>query len=237
LPHIQLPEGMPGIVGPLAFSPEIAKPLLELAEVLLRGPNTLSSSEREMIAAHVSYRNQCDLCQLSHSAAAAAHLNGNYAVVEQIKVNPEGANVSAKLKALLSIAGKVQQSGTQVSAEDVAWARERGSTDKEIHDTVLIAAAFSLYNRYVDGLATWQPREPEAYREMGEQLARQENVRDRFRNRKKLRGLEGDCNGAYRFNRRIARYSWPDGFQSGNDKTSCSPRGGAAHRTTFLESR
>jgi uncharacterized peroxidase-related enzyme len=179
--HIQLPEGMPGIVGPLVFSPETAKPLLELAEVLLRAPNTLSSAEREMIAAHVSYRNECDFCQLSHSAAAAAHLKGNYDLVEQVKVNPERAAVSGKLKALLGIAGKVQQGGKQVSAGDVALAREHGATDKEIHDTVLIAAAFSMYNRYVDGLATWQPRERGAYREMGEQLAHQGYTRDRFR--------------------------------------------------------
>jgi len=179
--HIQLPEGMPGISGPLAFNPATAKPLLELAEVLLRSPNTLTSAEREMIAAHVSYRNECDFCQLSHSAAAAAHLNGNYDLVEQIKVNPGSADVSDKLKALLTIAGKVQQSGKQVSAADVALARERGATDKEIHDTVLIAAAFCMYNRYVDGLATSQPRDREAYREMGEQLAHEGYVRDRFR--------------------------------------------------------
>jgi len=130
--HIQVPEGMPGIVGPLAFSPDTARPLLELAEVLLRGPNTLSSAEREMIAAHVSYRNDCDFCQLSHSAAAAAHLNGNFELVEQIKVNPESADVSDKLKALVKIAGKVQQGGKQVSAGDVSPAREHGATDKEI---------------------------------------------------------------------------------------------------------
>lgn len=97
------------------------------------------------------------------------------------KVNPEGAEVSDKLKALLTIAGKVQQGGKQVSAGDVSRAREHGATDKEIHDTVLIAAAFCMYNRYVDGLATWQPREREAYREMGEQLAQLGYVRDRFR--------------------------------------------------------
>jgi uncharacterized peroxidase-related enzyme len=177
--HIKLPEGMPGIVGPLAFSPDTAKPLLELAETLLRGPNTLTSAEREMIAAHVSYRNECDFCQLSHSAAAAAHLKGNYDLVEQIKVNPEHAAVSDKLKALLAIAGKVQQGGKQVTTEDVARARQHGATDKEIHDTVLIAAAFSMYNRYVDGLATFQPLDREAYREMGEQLAREGYMRDR----------------------------------------------------------
>ena len=179
--HIQLAEGLPGIAGPLAFSPETARPLLELAEVLLRAPNTLTSAEREMIAAHVSYRNDCDFCQLSHSAAAAAHLHGNYDLVEQIKVDPERAAVSDKLKALLAIAGKVQQGGKLVTAADIARAREGGATDKEIHDTVLIAAAFCMYNRYVDGLATWQPREREAYREMGELLAHQGYIRDRFK--------------------------------------------------------
>jgi uncharacterized peroxidase-related enzyme len=177
--HIQLPEGLPGIVGPLAFSPDTAKPLLELAEALLREPNTLTPAEREMIAAYVSYRNECDFCQLSHGAAAAAHLKGNYDLVEQIKINPEAADVSNKLKALLAIAGKVQQGGKQVTGEDVVRARQHGATDKEIHDTVLIAAAFCMYNRYVDGLATWQPLEREAYHEMGEQLASEGYLRDR----------------------------------------------------------
>jgi uncharacterized peroxidase-related enzyme len=178
--HIQLPEGLPGIVGLLAFNPSTAKPLLELAETLLRWPNTLASAEREMIAAHVSYRNDCDFCQLSHSAAAAAHFQGDYDLVEQIKGNPEAAAVSDKLKALLAIAGKVQQGGKQVSNEDVARARQQGASDKEIHDTVLIAAAFCMYNRYVDGLATWQPRDRESYRKMGEQLAHEGYIRDRF---------------------------------------------------------
>jgi uncharacterized peroxidase-related enzyme len=171
--HIQLQEGLPGIVGPLTFSPETAQPLLQLAEVLLRGPNTLTSAEREMIAAHVSYRNECNFCHLSHSAAAAAHLDGNYDLVEGTKVNPEAAEVSDKLKALLNIAGKVQKSGKEVTSEDVARARDNGASDKEIHDTVLIAAAFCMYNRYVDGLATPQPLGREAYHEMGERMARQ----------------------------------------------------------------
>jgi uncharacterized peroxidase-related enzyme len=180
VPHIQLPEGLPGIVGLLTYSPETARPLLLLAETLLRGPNTLTSAEREMIAAHVSYRNECDFCQLSHSAAAAAHLKGNYDLVEQIKRDPEGAPVSDKLKALLAIAGKVQQGGKQVTSEDIVRARQYGASDKEIHDTVLIAAAFCMYNRYVDGLATFQPLDREGYHEMGEQLAREGYVRDRF---------------------------------------------------------
>lgn len=175
--HIKLQDGLPGIVGPFAFSPDTAQPMRQLAEVLLRGPNTLTSGEREMIAAHVSYRNECDFCQLSHSAAAAAHLRGNYDLVESVKLTPETAEVSDKLKALLAIAGKVQKGGKQVTADDVLRARREGATDKEIHDTVLIAAAFSMYNRYVDGLATWQPKEREAYREMGETLANEGYLR------------------------------------------------------------
>jgi len=178
--HITVPPGLPGIVGPLTFSPDTAKPLLILAETLLRGPNTLTSAEREMIAAHVSYRNNCDFCQLSHSAAAAAHLDGNYDLVEAVKTNPETAGISEKMKALLVIAGKIQQSGKQVSEDDVARARKHGATDKEIHDTVLIAAAFCMYNRYVDGLATWQPLERDAYHDMGQRMAREGYVRDRF---------------------------------------------------------
>jgi uncharacterized peroxidase-related enzyme len=174
---IKLQEGLPGIMGPLTFRPETAQPLLSLAETLLRGHNTLSSAEREMIAAHVSYRNECDFCQLSHGAAAAAHLGGNYDLIESIKLDPETAAVSDKMKALLAVAGKVQKGGKQVTPVDIARARQHGASDKEIHDTVLIAAAFCMYNRYVDGLATWQPQEPEAYREMGERLAHQGYLR------------------------------------------------------------
>src|SRR6185312_10241667 len=129
MPHIQLPEGLPGIVSAFAFRPETAKPLRELAEVLLRGPNTLTSGEREMIAAFVSSRNDCYFCQASHSAAAAHHLSGNYDIVEAVKRDYESAPVSAKLKTLLTIAGKVQQGGKNVTTADVDRARSEGATD------------------------------------------------------------------------------------------------------------
>lgn len=174
MPHIALEQGVPGIVSAFTFRPETAKPMRELAEVLLRGPGTLTSAERETIAAYVSSRNECRFCQLSHSAAAAEHMGGeeaHYALIESVKADLDAANVSPKLKALLRIAGKVQQSGKNVTADDVAAARELGATDLEIHDTVLIAAAFSMYNRYVDGLATWQPEDPVSYRPMGKRMA------------------------------------------------------------------
>jgi uncharacterized peroxidase-related enzyme len=168
--HINLPESVPGIRGPMLISPETTTPLRELAEVLLRGPNTLTAAEREMIATYVSSENDCYYCQHSHGAAAAEHLGGDYALIDQIKQDFGTAPVSEKLKALLGIAGKVQMGGKHVTTEDVERARQQGATDKEIHDTVLIAAAFCMYNRYVDGLATWQPRDVAVYREIGQRV-------------------------------------------------------------------
>lgn len=170
MPHINLPEGFPGISAGFTFRPETAKPMRELAHILLHEPNSLTPGERELIAAYVSSRNNCHFCQASHSAAAASHLGDNL-VVDQVKKDFLSAPVSDKLKALLVIAGKVQQDGKLVTAADVEAARSHGATDLEIHDTVLIAAAFSMFNRYVDGLGTWQPTDPEVYAQMGRHLA------------------------------------------------------------------
>lgn len=169
--HIKLPEGLPGIVSLFAFRPEIAKPLRELAEVLLRGPSSLSPGERELIATYVSVQNDCYFCQTSHGAAAAHHLGGNEQLVLDVKLDFEAAPISPKLRALLALAGKVQQGGKKVTRADVERARQEGATDLEIHDTVLIAAAFCMYNRYVDGLGTWAPHDSDLYRQMGARMA------------------------------------------------------------------
>jgi uncharacterized peroxidase-related enzyme len=153
----------PGINGPLEYRPETGKPLRELAEVLLRGPHTLSAGERELIAAYVSGLNECTFCSTSHGAFAAAQLDAGMPLVDQVRCDLESAPVSAKLRALLHIAGAVQQDGRKVTADLVAAARAEGATDLEIHDTVLIAAAFCMYNRYVDGLGTLAPDDPDAY--------------------------------------------------------------------------
>ena len=170
MPHISLSEGIPGIVAGYAYRPEVAKPMRELAHILLFEPSTLTSGERELIATYVSSENGCRFCQLSHGAAAASHL-GDASLVEQVKKDFHAAPVSGKLKALLEIAGKVQKDGKLVTSADVEAARKLGATDREIHDTVLIAAAFCMFNRYVDGLAMWQPLDPAMYAEMGARLA------------------------------------------------------------------
>lgn len=155
---------MPGIRGLLAYRPQTAGPLMELAQTLLRGDSTLTAGERELIAAYVSRRNECAYCAGSHGASAAALLPGGGAQVEAVLAGPTAAApVSAKLRALLDIAGLVQADGRLVTDEAVAAARAEGATDLEIHDTVLIAAAFCMFNRYVDGLATSVPDDPAQY--------------------------------------------------------------------------
>jgi uncharacterized peroxidase-related enzyme len=170
--HIALPEGLPGISSGFAFRPETAKPMRELAHILLHEANSLTPAERELIAIYVSTQNDCYFCQTSHGAAAAAHL-GSGELVKQVMTDFQSSQVSPKLKALLAIAGKVQQGGKNVTSGDVEHARSLGATDLEIHDTVLIAAAFCMYNRYVDGLGTWQPHDESMYAQMGEHLAKQ----------------------------------------------------------------
>lgn len=170
--HITLPdETLPGIVGLFNFRPETAAPLRLLAETLLRGESPIASSERELIASYVSHLNNCHFCHTSHGAAAMAHLACDLDLIDDIKQGFKTISVSAKLRTLLYIASKVQKGGKHVLEEDIAAARAEGATDQEIHDTVLIAAAFCMFNRYVDGLGTWAPGEHEGYREMGQRMA------------------------------------------------------------------
>jgi AhpD family alkylhydroperoxidase len=122
MPHIELPAGLPGIRGPMAYRPETSKPLNELVEVLLRGPSTLTRGERELIATYVSAENDCYYCQTVHGAIAAAHLNDNEDLVRSVKRDFLHADVSEKMKALLKIAGEVQKGGKYVKKEPyLAW--------------------------------------------------------------------------------------------------------------------
>ena len=169
--HIQVPEGVPGIRSLVMFRPETGKPLYDLAQVLLRGESPLTEAQRELIAAYVSYRNDCMFCSSSHAAAARCLYGIEKNTVDEVLKDMQHSNASDKLKALLHIAGKVQVLGKEVTPEDIAAARALGANDREIHDTVLIAATFCMFNRYVDGLASLTPTDPEVYKEMGVRLA------------------------------------------------------------------
>ncbi|MEO3872183.1 peroxidase-related enzyme [Nonomuraea sp. B12E4] len=170
MPHVTIDSGEPGIRGLFAFRPETAGPLNALAEVLLRGDNTLSRGERELIAAYVSGLNECRYCTASHSAFAAAQLPEGMDLVDRVRADAAGAEISPKLRALLAIAAAVQRGGREVTGDLVAAARAEGATELEVHDTVLIAAAFCMFNRYVDGLDTHAPDDPAVYAAAAERI-------------------------------------------------------------------
>jgi len=169
MPYIPLEEHLPGITGLLEYSKDTAAPIRELTQILLRGPSTLTEGERELIATVVSHRNECTFCTTAHTAAADILL-GEGDTAAKVKQDITNAPVSDKMKTLLTIAAQVQGSGKNVTAEMVQKAKDAGATDIEIHDTVLIAALFCLYNRYVDGLATVTPTDPAFYKSLGERL-------------------------------------------------------------------
>ena len=162
MPYIPLKENLPGITGLLDYRKDTALPIRELTSILIRDASPLSQGERELIASVVSYGNECAFCTAAHSAAADVLLNDN-TIADKVKFEPDKAPVSDKMKALLAIARATQKNGKLVTKEMVDEARAQGATDMELHDTVLIAALFSLYNRYVDGLASVTPTDPAFY--------------------------------------------------------------------------
>jgi uncharacterized peroxidase-related enzyme len=170
--HISVPENVPGIIGPMLAHPHTSKPLNDLAHVLLTADTpAFSKADRETVAAYVSFLNDCQFCSESHAAVADVHWNKDGAT-KQICADPDQANVSDLLKAYMKIARRVQGHARSVTEEDIERARKLGATDKDINDCVLTAAAFCMFNRYVDGLGTYAPpRGSDPYKEIAKRLA------------------------------------------------------------------
>ncbi len=171
MPHIDVDPNLPGIRQLMAFSPETAEPMGKLANLMLRTNEGLSMAEREMIATYVSNLNDCFYCQQSHGAIVTCYLDDNDNLIEEVKKDYEHADISDKMKALLSIAGSVQKGGKYVTEHQIEKAKEEGATDRDIHDTVLIAAMFCMFNRYVDGLASNTPTDLSSYPLRAKQIA------------------------------------------------------------------
>jgi uncharacterized peroxidase-related enzyme len=163
MPHINVDKNLPGMRSLMAFSPKTAAPMGDLANLLLRTSDSLSMADRELIGTYVSYLNDCFYCQQSHGAIAVCYLDGDTELVEQVKKDFTKAEISDKLKALLAIAGSVQKGGKFVTTAQIDAAKALGANDNDIHDTVLIAAAFCMFNRYVDGLASYTPTDLSTY--------------------------------------------------------------------------
>ena len=155
------------------YRPDVYAILGPLGEYLLHTPTLgLSCADREIIAAFVSSLNGCAYCEAIHSAIATVHLGSNMReLIENIKHDYTSSHISPQLKALLAIAEQVQKGGKNVTAEAVAKAKACGANDDDVHDTVLLAAAFCMFNRYVDGLGTCMPEDQDEVEKMAPAIA------------------------------------------------------------------
>lgn len=171
--YISLDDALPGMRGLLSYRPVIAPPLMTLMQVLMRSNEGLSMGEREVIATYVSSLNDCYNCHSIHGEVAQCFYESLPDLISQIKTDFRSAEISDKFKALLSIAGSVQKGGKHVTEAQISKAREEGATDLEIHDTVLIAALFCFYNRYIDGLGIVSKDTPESLKQRGKMMAEQ----------------------------------------------------------------
>ncbi|MBC7777222.1 MAG: peroxidase-related enzyme [Phycisphaerae bacterium] len=170
MPHIPVSPHLPGITGLLEYRQDTAEPIRALTQLILRGPGTLTFAEREMIATVVSQANECQFCTAAHAAVTDVLL-GESETCELIRADVESAPISEKMKSLLQIAKQTQRGGQYVTESAISRAKNAGATDLEIHDTVLIAALFCLYNKYVDGLGTALPDDPVYFQHLGERIA------------------------------------------------------------------
>jgi AhpD family alkylhydroperoxidase len=172
-----LPDA-PGILTALNLTPRLGIHLRGLADELLVNDfegATISRAEREMLATAVSAGNDCFFCMDSHGAHATALLERDgdghvVPLIEELKVGsvePFGT----KMRALLHIAGTVRRNALGLTAGDVEAATAAGATDADVQLAVLIAGAFSMYNRLVDGFRAMTAPTAEAYRERAGAIA------------------------------------------------------------------
>jgi len=172
-----LPDA-PGILTALNLTPGLGVHLRGLADQLLVEDfegTTLHRYEREMLATATSAGNDCFYCMDSHGAFATAllEIDGRDDLVPTIEVIKDGGSdgLSPKMAALLHISRTVRRQPLDLTAEDIAAAHGEGATDADIQLAVLIAAAFSMYNRLVDGFRAMTPPSAEVYRERAGQIA------------------------------------------------------------------
>jgi uncharacterized peroxidase-related enzyme len=172
-----LPDA-PGILTALLLTPELGIHLRGLADELLVNDfagATIVRAEREMLATATSAANDCFYCMDSHGAFATALLETTGAaervpLIDGIKLGSSDG-LDDKMQALLHIARTVRREPRDLTAADVAAAHAAGASDADVQLAVLIASAFSMYNRIVEGFRARTPPVAEVYRERASEIA------------------------------------------------------------------
>lgn len=172
-----LPD-VPGIGVAMRLTPGLGRHLRGLADEVLVNDYpgaTISRHEREMIATAVSAANDCFFCMDSHAAHARAvmELTGDLEQAPVLDVITTGSSdgLDPKMQALLHIARTVRRAPLELTADDVAAATSAGASDGDVQLAILIAAAFSMYNRLVDGFRAKTPPVVGVYAERARQIA------------------------------------------------------------------
>jgi uncharacterized peroxidase-related enzyme len=172
-----LPD-VPGIGAAMRLTPNLGLHLRGLADELLVNDfpgATLRRDERELLATAVSAANDCFFCMDSHGAFATALLERGGAterlpLIDIVKTGSSDG-LDPKVRTLLHIARTVGRDPLELTKEDVAAAQGAGASEADVQLAVLIAAAFSMYNRMVDGFRARTPGDPAAYRERAGEIA------------------------------------------------------------------
>lgn len=172
-----LPD-VPGILVAMRLTPGLGTHMRGLADELLVHDYpgaTITRVEREMLATAVSAANDCFFCMDSHAAHARALMDRTgelerAPLLDQIKLGSVDG-LDAKMASLIHIARTVGRAPLELTADDVAAARDTGATDADVQLAVLIAAGFSMYNRMVDGLRAATPPVVEVYDERAGEIA------------------------------------------------------------------
>lgn len=160
-----------GIWNILAFHPAAAYHLCELSHVLMFEDAPISTALRELIAAYTSSLNGCEFCMNAH-ASVASHLYGDNDLVRNVLRDLESSSLAEKDKALLRFTGKLTLNSGAIAQSDIDTLKDAGWDETSIYYAIGACALFNFYNRFVSGNGV-KPVSEEAFRRLGERMARQ----------------------------------------------------------------
>jgi uncharacterized peroxidase-related enzyme len=156
---------VPNVFRAYARRPDHFRAFMGYHDVLMKGEGGLSRAEREAIVVAVSSENRCQYCMTAHGAGLRI-LGKDPILAEQIANNWRTADLSARLRTILTFASRVNEPAFAATDEEIDALRTAGLSDDDIWDVAAIAAFFGFSNRMA-GLMDMRPN-PEFY-SMGRQ--------------------------------------------------------------------
>lgn len=133
------------------FRPQLfGGPFTTYARVARTGATQQETAWRELMAAYVSRKNQCEFCVGSKGAAASRKLSRD--VVGAVLADPATAPITKQQRAILGFLEKLTLSPANVAREDVEQLRRLGVTDDAIEDAIHVCVVFAIINRVANAL-------------------------------------------------------------------------------------